>query len=50
MSWRSELEDRYTVKCRKCGHESLDTVKRPAQKYARGKCAVCGYENKGRRR
>lgn len=42
MSWRSRLEDRYTVKCRKCGHEIIDPQKKPNQKYIRaGECPAC---------
>jgi len=48
MSWRSELEDKYTVKCRWCGHESIDPAKQPAQKYVKGKCPHCGKEGKKR--
>jgi len=45
MSQRSALEDRYTVKCRSCGHEIIDPTKRPAQKYIRGKCPECGRQH-----
>jgi peptide subunit release factor 1 (eRF1) len=41
MSWRSKLEDRYTVRCRKCGHESVDPARKPNQKYAKGRCPAC---------
>jgi len=44
MSWRYDLEERYTVRCRKCGHESIDAAKKPNQKYAKIKCPKCGYE------
>ena len=41
MSWRSRLEDQYTVKCRVCGHESVDPRRKPGQKYAKGRCPNC---------
>lgn len=41
--WRSNLENKYTVKCIKCGHESIDPSKRPNQKYIKGKCPACGH-------
>jgi hypothetical protein len=44
MSWRSELEERFTVKCEKCGYEVVDPAKRPAQRYLLGRaCAHCGH-------
>lgn len=33
MAWRKDLEDKYTVRCKSCGHESIDPNKKPAQKY-----------------
>jgi phage FluMu protein Com len=41
MSWRSRLEDKYTVICRKCKKELIDTSKTPNQKYYKGKCPHC---------
>ena len=41
MSQRSRLEDKYTVKCKVCGYESIDPNKKPAQKYAKGVCPKC---------
>ena len=42
MSWRSELENKYTVLCRKCSGEIVDPNKKPNQKYHKGKCPICG--------
>ena len=39
MSWRSRLEDKYTVVCKHCGHESIDLKKRGNQRYLRD--AIC---------
>jgi hypothetical protein len=36
MSWRSVLEDAYTVKCEGCGVEFVDSGKWPSQKWLRG--------------
>lgn len=44
MGHRSELEDRYTVRCRPKGHESIDPNKHPAQKYLKGTCKQCTNE------
>ena len=43
MSWHQEMEDQYTVKCKKCGHEIIDPHKSPRQKYIIGKCPKCGH-------
>jgi len=48
MSWRQDLEDQYTVKCRHCGKEIVDPQKQPAQKYIKGKCPHCGKEGKAK--
>jgi hypothetical protein len=45
MSWRSVLEDAYTVKCKGCGVEFADTGKWPSQKWLRGRCPLCGHEH-----
>jgi len=42
MSWRKELEDKYTVECRICGYKTVAPDKAPRQKYAKGKCVNCG--------
>jgi hypothetical protein len=44
MSWRRELEDRYSVKCKGCSHEHLDPNKQPNQRYSKEKCPECGYD------
>ena len=44
MGWRSELENKYTVSCKKCGHEIVDPSKKPAQKYIQDRCPACGYD------
>ena len=33
MSQRRNLEDHYTVTCKKCGHEEIDPSKKPNQKW-----------------
>ena len=43
MSWRSVLEDAYTVKCKGCGVEFVDPGKWPCQKWLRGRCPGCGH-------
>jgi hypothetical protein len=43
MSWRSVLEDEYTVKCKGCGVEFVDPGKWPSQKWLRGCCPLCGH-------
>ena len=43
MSWRSVLEDAYTVKCKGCGVEFVDPGKCPRQKWLRGRCPLCGH-------
>ena len=43
MSWRSVLEDAYTVKCEACGVEFVDPGKWPSQKWLRGRCPLCGH-------
>jgi len=35
MSYRGELENKYTVICRRCGRKSIDANRHPAQKYAK---------------
>jgi hypothetical protein len=45
MSWRSVLEDAYTVKCKGCGAEFVDPGKWPSQKWLRGRCPLCGHEH-----
>ena len=46
--WRSNLEDKQTVKCIKCGHKAIDPYKKPGQKYiTREACASCGHINNG---
>jgi hypothetical protein len=42
MSWRSDLENKYTVKCKYCSHEIIDPNRRPAQSYIIGACPSCG--------
>jgi hypothetical protein len=42
MSWRSVLEDEYTVKCKSCGVEFVDPGRRPNQRWLRGRCPRCG--------
>ena len=42
MSWRSVLEDAYTVKCKGCGVEFVDPGKWPSQKWLRGRCPCAG--------
>lgn len=46
MGWRSELEDRYTVKCIACGDERIDPAKAPSQRYVIGTCPRCGHTHK----
>ena len=46
MSWRSNLEDKYTVICRNCKKEIVDPDKKPAQKYFKGECPFCKNINK----
>ena len=41
MSWRSRLEDKYTVVCKHCKNETIDPEKKPAQKYLKGECQNC---------
>lgn len=41
--WRQQLEDKYTVKCKKCKKELIDISKKPNQKYYKGTCPHCGY-------
>jgi len=43
MSWRSILEDEYSVKCKDCGVEFVDPGKWPSQKWLRGRCPRCGH-------
>ena len=43
MSWRSVLEDAYTVKCKGCGVEFVDPGKWASQKGLRGRCPLCGH-------
>lgn len=43
MGWRTELEDRYTVRCIACGLETIDPERAPNQRYARGTCTRCGH-------
>ena len=45
MSWRSVLEDAYTVKCKGCGVEFVDPGKWASQKWLRGRCPLCGHEH-----
>ena len=43
MSWRSQLEDRFTVSCVHCGAEIVDPARKPGQRYIRHKpCPQCG--------
>ena len=42
MGWRSELEHKFTVKCKFCKHEIIDINKKPGQKYIKGRCPNCG--------
>ena len=44
MSWRSRLEDKFTIACEACGHESLAVDKEPNQKYLKKKCTSCGFD------
>lgn len=46
MSWRSQLEDKHTVICKRCKKELIDTNKKPAQKYYKEKCPHCGDASK----
>jgi hypothetical protein len=49
MGWTTDLEDKYTVKCKHCGMEYVDPGRKPAQKYLRGQsCVRCGksFEDK----
>jgi hypothetical protein len=42
MSWRAELEDKYTVTCRKCKREFILPAKTSNQKWAKpGQCPFC---------
>lgn len=41
--WRQQLEDRYTVICKKCKKELIDINKKPNQKYFQAKCPYCNY-------
>jgi hypothetical protein len=43
MSWRSVLEDAYTVECKACGVEFVDPGKGPSQKWLRGRCPLYGH-------
>lgn len=44
MSWRAELEDRFTVICEHCHAELIEPARRPGQKYLLGRpCPSCGY-------
>ena len=45
MSWRSLLEDAYTVKCKGCEVEFVDPGKWPSQKWLRGRYPLCGHEH-----
>lgn len=49
MGWRSELEDKYTVKCKHCGYEIIDPQKKPRQKYIKGVCPQCQYDSTKKR-
>jgi hypothetical protein len=40
MSWRSVLEDAYTVKCKGCGVGFVDPGKGTSQKWLRGRCPL----------
>lgn len=42
MSWRAEIESKYTVVCIHCGHAQVQPNKRPNQKYLNRRCPVCG--------
>lgn len=48
--WRSNLEDKYTVKCKNCGFEFTDTNKKPNQKYLQDTCINCGYTHKSNKK
>jgi predicted restriction endonuclease len=48
MGWRSKLEDKYTVRCKFCGHEVVDPNKKPRQKYIIGECPICRRIHKPR--
>jgi len=42
MSSRDNIENRFTVTCRDCGHEQIDPTKENARKYTRlGTCQAC---------
>lgn len=42
MSWRSELEEKYAVKCKRCGFEKIDPNRKPGQKYMKNEdCPMC---------
>lgn len=44
MGWRSEIEDKYTVACKKCGHGIVDPEKLPRQKFILNQpCPRCGH-------
>ena len=49
MSWRSVLEDAYTVKCKGCGVEFVDPGKWLSQKWLRGRCPLWGHEQHKKR-
>jgi phage FluMu protein Com len=49
MGTRWLLEDKYTVRCKFCGHEVIDTSKAPAQKYIIGICPMCKLEHNPKR-
>jgi uncharacterized Zn finger protein len=37
------------VTCKKCGHESVDPLRRGRQKYCQVRCIKCGYTLPNRR-
>lgn len=43
MSWRSQLEALFTVRCKKCGIETIDPLKHGRQRYCQVRCWKCGY-------
>lgn len=50
MTWRTHVERRWNVVCKKCDHVSIDPLKRGRQKYLQVKCRKCGYILPSRRR
>lgn len=44
MGWRMDLENKYTVTCKRCRSEQIDPNKHPRRKWIKkGECDLCNF-------